>query len=155
MAALLSDITENGLEQGDLVKYLGNVATLTAELKLDYTALLADYTAGRAEVAKLVTDITAVRAEVVKLVTDYTAGRAEVVKLVTDHAALITNFNTLRTKLNADAGVTDTDYAAATAATAVAPAAVTAANPAAITAAAPAAVTGTAIAAASLTLNRG
>ncbi len=38
--------------------------------------------------------------------------------LVADAAALRTSHNTLATKLNADAGVTDTDYAAAPAATA-------------------------------------
>lgn len=60
------------------------------------------------------------------LLTDLTAVRAEVVKLVTDMATRITENNTLATKLNADAGVTDTNYAAAAAATAVAPAALTA-----------------------------
>ena len=37
--------------------------------------------------------------------------------VLADQAALRANFNTLRAKLNLDAGVTDTDYAAATAAT--------------------------------------
>lgn len=56
---------------------------------------------------------------------DYTAIRAEVVKLVTDITALRTSYNTLVTKMNADAGITDTNYAAPAAITAAAPAAPT------------------------------
>ena len=59
-----------------------------------------------------------------ELKTDYTA-------LLADVTAIRTSFNTAMTKLNADAGVTDTNYAAA------------------------AALTATAIAAADLTLNKG
>jgi len=59
------------------------------------------------------------------ILADYTAIRAEVVKLVTDMATRIANHNTLIAKLNADGGVTDADYAAAGAMTAAAPAAVT------------------------------
>ena len=59
------------------------------------------------------------------LLADITAVRAEVVKLVTDVTALILTHNTMVTKLNADAGVTDVNYAAAAAITAVAPAALT------------------------------
>ena len=115
-----------------------------------------DTTAIRAEVVKLVTDYTAGRAEIVKLVTDYTAGRAEIVKLVTDITEVRTKLNTLHTaymatlaKLDLDAGVTDTNYAATNPSTA--PNAVTAANPAAVTAANPAAVTAVAPAAISAT----
>lgn len=82
------------------------------ELKLDYTALLADVT----------------------------ANRAEVVKLVTDMGTRISEHNTLATKLNNDAGVTDTNYAAAAAITAAAPAAITAT---AIATSAPATLTAT------------
>lgn len=59
------------------------------------------------------------------LQTDLTNLRATVAALVTDMATRITNHNTLRTKLNADGGVTDTDYAAATAQTSAAPSALT------------------------------
>jgi hypothetical protein len=59
------------------------------------------------------------------MLADITAIRAEVVKLVTDMGTRITEHNTLATKLNADAGVTDTNYAAAAAITAAAPAALT------------------------------
>lgn len=107
-------------------------------------AMLTDYTAIRAEVVKLVTDYAAGRAEIVKLVTDITALRSTVAALVADGASRITDFNNLTTKLNADAGVTDTNYPGAFAATATAPSAITAANPAAATAVAPAAVTVTA-----------
>lgn len=70
MATLKSSITENGVSQGDLVRFLENVVTLVNELKTDYTALRADVTAIRTAV----TGITA--------------------------------------QLDADDGVTDTDYAA-------------------------------------------
>ncbi len=56
---------------------------------------------------------------------DIAALRTVVAALVTDMASRISNHNTLATKLNADAGVTDEDYAAATAITATAPAALT------------------------------
>lgn len=59
------------------------------------------------------------------LLADITAIRAEVVKLVTDAAALKSAHDTMATKLNADAGVTDTNYAAVAAMTAAAPAALT------------------------------
>ena len=51
------------------------------------------------------------------IVADLTAMRVTLAALVVDVAALITAHNTLATKLNADAGVTDTDYAAASAQT--------------------------------------
>lgn len=57
---------------------------------------------------------------------DLAAIRAEVAKLVTDVGVLDTGLDTLATKLNADATVTDTNYAgAASAMTAAAPAALT------------------------------
>ena len=59
------------------------------------------------------------------ILVDLTALRTVQAKLVTDMGTRITNHNTLVTKLNADAGVTDTDYASATAITATAPAALT------------------------------
>lgn len=109
--ALDSDITGGGLEQGDLVKFLGNVRDAVNEL-------ITDHATNKTFTDELKTDLTA-------LIADVTAIRAEVVKLVTDNASRISDHNTLRTKLNADAGVTDTDYAAATAATAANPAALT------------------------------
>ncbi len=59
------------------------------------------------------------------VVADLTAIRAEVVKAVADITALDTAFDTLVAKLNADGGVTDTDYAGAAAMTATDPAAMT------------------------------
>lgn len=50
---------------------------------------------------------------------DVTTIKAQVNALVADMATRISNHNTLRTKLNSDAGVTDADYAAAGAITAV------------------------------------
>lgn len=59
------------------------------------------------------------------MLVDITAIRTQVVALVADVAGIVAEWNTLTTKLNADAGVTDTNYAAATAKTAVNPAALT------------------------------
>jgi hypothetical protein len=54
---------------------------------------------------------------------DLTALRATVAALVVDSANRVANHNTLIAKLNLDAGVTDVNYAAATAQTSAAPAA--------------------------------
>lgn len=70
-------------------------------------------------------DHAAIAALFTSLLADLAAVRAEVVKLVTDVGTRITEFNTLTTKLNADAGVTDTNYATAAVITAAAPAALT------------------------------
>lgn len=59
------------------------------------------------------------------VVDDLTALRTVVNILVTDMGTRISNHNTLVTKLNSDAGVTDTNYANATAITATAPPALT------------------------------
>lgn len=57
--------------------------------------------------------------------TDITSIRTQLVAAVADIAALITAHNTLATKLNADGGVTDTNYAAASAQTSTNPSALT------------------------------
>ena len=75
-----------------------------------------------------------VRAKVVAIIVDITALRNTVGALVTDVAAIRTHLAALSTKLNADTGVTDTNYAAPSAVTSSAPAALTAANPDAATA---------------------
>ena len=56
---------------------------------------------------------------------DMAALRVTVAALVVDVAAGVANHNTLIAKLNADAGITDTDYAVATAQTSEAPDALT------------------------------
>lgn len=58
-------------------------------------------------------------------VADITALQATLAATQADLATLRTAFNTAMTKLNADAGVTDTNYAADAALTSAAPAAVT------------------------------
>lgn len=78
-------------------------------------------------------DLTELRTELAAAVADLTALRTTVANLVTDMANRITNHNTLRAKLNLDAGVTDVDYAAATAQVSAAPDALTATTPAALT----------------------
>lgn len=99
VAVLPSDITSTGAEQGSVVALLQNIRDTLNEIRTGYTANRAD--------------ITAIR--------------TQVVALIADMATRIANHNTLATKLNADAGVTDTNYAAAGAITAVDPAAVTSA----------------------------
>ena len=103
-------------------KMVDDLETLRAALSsggvVAVTELIADHATNKTFMDEVKVDYTALRADV-------TAIRAEVVKLVTDMATRISENNTLATKLNADAGVTDTNYAAAAAATAVAPAALT------------------------------
>lgn len=90
-------ITATGINDEDLYNLLVNIVALVNEVKLDYTALRVDVG----------------------------AVRTQTIALVADMASRISNHNTLATKLNADGGVTDTNYAAATAITAVDPAALT------------------------------
>ena len=73
------------------------VWALANELKLDYTALRVDYTAGRAEIVKLVTDmaeafaaITALIADNVSLRTELTAAVADLTTLQEAHDELLT-----------------------------------------------------------------
>lgn len=101
-------------------------------------------TGGRAEIDGLWTlsralyadllGASGVRAKAVAIVADLTALRGTVAALVVDVAAIRSHLATLSTKLNADAGVTDADYAAPSAVTSAAPDALTAAAPAAATA---------------------
>ena len=106
------DVAANGMLQGDLYAVVSNLTDVVNELQTDHATF-------KTVVDELKTDYTA-------LLADVTAIRAEVVKLVTDMASRISEHNTLATKLNNDGGVTDTNYAAATAITAAAPAALTA-----------------------------
>jgi hypothetical protein len=82
--------------------------------------------------ATLEADMIALRATVAALVVDITALRTTVAALVVDNANRLANHNTLIAKLNLDAGVTDENYAVATAATSAAPAALTTSAPAAL-----------------------
>lgn len=132
--ALQADITESGLNQGDLVKLLNNIVLAINEL-------VDDHATNKTFTDELKVDLTA-------LIADVTALRTPVAALVTDMATRISDHNTLRAKLNLDAGVTDADYAAATAITAAAPAALTVTSVASSGAA-------TLANAADLTLNRG
>lgn len=132
---LQREINETGMNQGDLIRVIRNLADAVNELISDHGTYKTQADAVETLVEELKVDYTA-------LLADVTAIRAEVVKLVTDMGTRITENNTLATKLNNDGGVTDTNYAAAAAATAVAPAALTAtAIAAANPASAPAALT--------------
>jgi hypothetical protein len=99
------------------------MATQVAQLKVD-----PDLKTALGDVAR---DLAAVNTPSAALVADVAAIRAQVVALVADMATRISEHNTLVAKLNADAGVTDTNYAVAAAKTAVDPAAQTSAAPAA------------------------
>ena len=94
---LQSDLKYDGVNQRDLVALLENMRDLVNQ--------------GR-------TQVTAAKADVATL-------KVAVDALCKDVANVVTEWNTLTTKLNADAGVTDTNYAAATARTAVTTAAMT------------------------------
>ncbi len=59
------------------------------------------------------------------LLVDVTNIRTSVVALVTDMQSRVSDFNVLKTKLNSDGGVSDTDYTSAAAKTATAPTALT------------------------------
>lgn len=72
-----------------------------------------------------VNDATQLRFLLKAVLVDNTALRATVALLVADVAAGVANHNTLIAKLNSDGGVTDVDYAAATAQTSSAPSALT------------------------------
>ena len=65
------------------------------------------------------------RATLTAVLADLTALRTTTAALVTNMASRIANHNTLIAKLNLDVGVTDVDYAAATAITATTPPALT------------------------------
>ena len=90
------------------------------------------------QINKLITDgwhaTTGIRAKLVAVISDLGTARTERAALVTDVAALRAHLATLSTKLNADAGVTDTNYAVPPTLTSAAPASLTATNPAALTA---------------------
>ena len=101
---------------------------------VDY--LFDDITAVRTKLLAAGVDLGVLRTPIVALITDITAVRTQVAAAVADIAALRAAIVGLTAKLDADGGVTDTNYAAT-----LDPAAQTSATPAALTAAAPAALT--------------
>lgn len=82
--ALQGTITENGMNQGDLVKYLGNVRDAVNEL-------ITDHATNKTLMDELKLDLDRATADLV-------AARAAIVGITA--------------KLDADGGVTDTNYAA-------------------------------------------
>lgn len=83
-ATLLANITETGMNQGDIVKYFNNILDIVNELQTDHATI------------KTLTD---------ELNTD---GDAVFVDLTAIHAAILAG----NAQLDLDGGVTDTDYAA-------------------------------------------
>lgn len=108
-----------------------------------------DVAALRTKLAASIVDLGVLRTPTVALVTDVTEVRTKLAAAVVDLAAIRAAVVAITAKLDADGGVTDTNYAATTnpaALTATAPNAVTAVAPAALTASAPASLTSEAIA---------
>lgn len=104
--ALQYEITENGMGQGDLVRYLGNVRDAVNEL-------ITDHATNR-------TNMTETETLIEELHDDHATNKTFTDELKTDLNALRTDLTTIATKLDNDATVTDTDYAAQIAGTAVA-----------------------------------
>lgn len=101
---------------------------------------------GRDDLTATIADLTAIRNEVIDLVTDVGALRTTLAAVQADTAeirdklnTLVTEYNLTLAKLDLDATVTDTDYAATN--PGVAPAALTSSAPAVIVAINPAALT--------------
>ena len=102
---LLSDVKENGVNQGDLVKAINNLVDAVNEL-------IADHATFKTVVDEMNTDADAVFA-------DLTAIRTAVVGITA--------------KLDADAGVTDTNYASTLDPAALTATAIAATGPASLT----------------------
>lgn len=82
-ATLESDIVENGMTQGDLVRYLQNVRDVVNELQTDHATIKTFIDECKTDIDAAVADITAMRAAIVGITA----------------------------KLDADSGVTDVNYA--------------------------------------------
>lgn len=99
-----------------------HAVTANASLYTQFAALVTDASSVLRRTSNRLLGLTPLAA----VIADLTAIRTQVVNLVADVTALRSAFNTAITKLNADAGVTDTNYAQASAMTATNPAALTA-----------------------------
>lgn len=106
VVALDQDITVTGLNQRDLVVFLGNVRDTVNELVDDH--------------ATFKTTVDATELLVEELRDDDATNKTLLDELKTDLNALKTDVGTIATKLDNDATVTDTNYAAQIAGTSVA-----------------------------------
>lgn len=116
--ALSSDIKRNGLHQNTLVELLENIRDVINELVDDH--------------ATNKTTIDETRTAVLELIVDHATNKTFTDELKTDLNALRADLVTIATKLDSDATVTDTNYAAQIVGTTVASsgaATLTASNP--------------------------
>lgn len=104
--ALQQSITENGMYQRDLVLYLQNVRDAVNEM-------ITDHATNRTSLLEIETLIE-------ELAADHATNKTFTDELKTDLNALKTDLGTIATKMDSDAGITDTNYAAQIAGTTVA-----------------------------------
>lgn len=145
--ALSGDITGNGLNQGDLVKLLGNIRDNLNELTTDHATFKTSVDAIETLIEELHDDHATFKTVVDELKTDYTA-------LLADVTAIRTKLVATHAKLDLDGGVTDTNYAATNDPAALTATAITASSPATLTAAKPASAPAALTNATAITLNR-
>lgn len=113
----MADIRKDGISQGDLVTYLGNVKTIANEFKADFNACLAkldsdvlvgdtDYASSLA-IAAADVSVTKIKADGIHQ-KDLSDVLAAITTLATEAKA---DYNGLLAKLDADSGVNDANYA--------------------------------------------
>lgn len=134
---LENSIKKTGINQGDLVDLLTNLVTVVNELVDDH--------------ATNKTTIDECRTAIVELIDDHATMVTLETELKADIGTIATFQAALTAKLDADAGITDTDYAA----TLTEVAAVTASPPATLTAGDPTASAAALTNSTNLTLNGG
>ena len=146
--ALAGDITGNGVNQGDLAAVLANLRDVVNELQEDHATFRTSVLNIETLIEELHDDHATVKTLTDELKTDYTALLADVTeirtKLVATHA-----------KLDADGGVTDTNYAATNDPAALTATSIAAAGVATLTAAKPASPPAALTNSTAITLNRG
>lgn len=146
--ALEANITGSGINQGDLVKFLGNVRDLVNEIQADHATTKTTVDAARTAIIELIDDhatnkvtMDESRTAIIELIDDHATFKTVVDDLKTLVNILRGNLIALYTKMDADfADVTNasTDYAAVLGSGGSDPSAVTAAvassSPATLTA---------------------
>lgn len=103
--ALRQSITQNGMNQGDLVLLLENLRDAVNEM-------ITDHATNRTSLLEIETLIE-------ELAADHATNKTFTDELKTDLNALKTDLGTIATKMDSDAGITDTNYAAQIAGTTV------------------------------------
>jgi plasmid maintenance system antidote protein VapI len=146
--ALQSDITENGVSQGDLVRFMKNVRDVVNEL-------ITDHASYKTTVDSLVTLCTELRTDHATAITFAAELKVDADAAFADLTAIRAAIVAITAKLDADAGVTDVNYAATCDPAALTITTIAATNVATITAAAPTAGPATLTNSTALTLVKG